>query len=259
MNTIVMDSVIAPASSGDPLTEISRKLDLLAQSMMVMGQQVNLLMEQADMNRRRQQEWDDFLTDLTPVVKEVYEVAEEQLEEMQQFVRLEDLAFLAKRLARNTRNINEMLDLLESGFDFVKDAAPLTRDMMDEATAKLEEFDRKGYFGFMRQGSYVMEQIVTSFSEDDVKQLGDNVVLILNTVKTLTQPEMMNMVNNLTRGFHEAEAEAEAGQLPTGMFGLIKQMSDPEVRRGLAITMATLKKVSQQAPRTAPTNGKDNL
>jgi uncharacterized protein YjgD (DUF1641 family) len=256
MSTILMDTVVAPVAKDDQLAEISRKLDLLAQSMMVMGQQVNFLMEQADVGRRRQQEWDDFMADLTPVVKEVYGLAEEQLDEMQQFVQLEDLAFLAKRLARNTRNINEMLDLLESGFDFVKDAAPLTRDMMDEATTKLEEFERKGYFGFVRQGTYVMDQIVTSFSEDDVKQLGDNVVLILNTVKTLTQPEMMNMVNSLTQGFHEAEAEAESGKLPTGMYGLLKQMNDPEVRRGLAITMATLKKVSQQAPRRAATNGK---
>ena len=85
---------------------------------------------------------------------------------------------------------------------------PLTRDMMDEATTNWRSLERKGYFGFARQGFYVMDQIVTSFSEEDVKQLGDNVVLILNTVKALTQPEMMNLVNSLTQGFHEAEAHA---------------------------------------------------
>ena len=30
------------------------------------------------------------------------------------------------------------------------------------------------------------------------------------------------------------------------MFGLLREMRDPEVRRGLAITMAMLKKISQQ-------------
>ncbi len=63
-----------------------------------------------------------------------------------------------------------------------------------------------------------------------MRQLGDNVVLILNTVKALTQPEMMNLVNNLTQGFHEAEDQAE--ELPTSTFGLLKQMRDPDVRRG---------------------------
>ena len=250
MSTIVMDSAAAPAiPRGDQLTEINRKLDLLAQTMMVLGQQVNYLMEQAEASRRRQQMWDDLWTDMTPIVKEAYNVAEEQLEEMEQFVQLEDVLALVKRLARNTRNINEMLDLLESAQDFVRDAAPLTREMMDEATAQLETLERKGYFGFARQGMYVMDQIVTSFGEEDVKQLGDNVVLILNTVKALTQPEMMNLINGLTQGFHEAEAEAEAGELNTGYMGLFNQMRDPEVRRGLAITLATLRKVSLQAPK----------
>lgn len=247
MSTLVMDSSVAPlAERGDQLGEISRKLDLLTQSMMVLGQQVNYLQEQAETSRRRQQTIDDLLADLTPVVKDMYKAAEEQLAEMQQFVQLEDLTLLAKRVARNTRNIDEVLDYLESGLDFVHDAAPLTKDMMTEATAALSEMERKGYFGFVRQGAYVLDQVVTSFGEDDVKQLGDNVVLILNTVKSLTQPEMLNMVNGLTAGFHAAEAEADAGKLDTSLFGLMRQMRDPEVRRGLAITLETLKRVSLQ-------------
>ena len=251
MSTLVMDSSVAPASAplaerGDQLGEISCKLDLLTQSMLVLGQQVNYLQEQAEISRRRQQTIDDLLTDLTPVVKDMYKAAEEQLAEMQQFVQLEDLTLLAKRVARNTRNIDEVLDYLESGLDFVHDAAPLTKDIMTEATAVLSEMERKGYFGFLRQGAYVMDQVVTSFGEEDVKQLGDNVVLILNTVKSLTQPEMLNLVNGLTAGFHAAEADADAGRLDTGLFGLMRQMRDPEVRRGLAITLETLKRVSQQ-------------
>jgi uncharacterized protein YjgD (DUF1641 family) len=239
-----MDSAVAP-TRGDQLAEINRKLDLLAQSMMVMGQQVNFLMEQADNGRRRQQEWDDLVADATPIIKEMYGVAEEQLEEMQQFVQLEDLLFLVKRLARNTRNFNQMLDSLESAQDFLQDVAPLTKEMMTEATTQLETLERKGYFGFARQGAYVLDQVVTSFSEEDVKQLGDNVVLILNTVKSLTQPEMMNLINGLTQGFQEAEAHAD--ELDTSMFGLLKQMRDPEVRRGLAVTLATLKQVARQS------------
>jgi uncharacterized protein YjgD (DUF1641 family) len=246
MSTLVMDSAVAPERA-DQLGEINRKLDLVTQSMLVLGQQVNYLQEQAEQNRRRQQEWDDLVADLGPVAKDMYAAAEEQLEEVQQFVQLEDMLALLKRLARNTHNINTLLDTLESGLDFVRDAAPLSKDMMTEATAILSDMERKGYFGFVRQGGYVLDQVVTSFGEEDVKQLGDNVVLILNTIKSLTQPEMMNLVNGFTAGFQAAEAEADAGQLDTSMFGLLRQMRDPEVRRGLAITLATLRKVSAQA------------
>ena len=92
----------------------------------------------------------------------------------------------------------------------------------------------------------VADQIVTSFSEDDVRQLGDNVVLILNTVKALTQPEIMNLANNLTSAFEEVEDHAE--ELPTSLFGLLGQMRDPEVRRGLAVMMEVLKVISRQKP-----------
>jgi uncharacterized protein YjgD (DUF1641 family)/CRISPR/Cas system CSM-associated protein Csm2 small subunit len=246
MSTLVMDSALAPERP-DQLSEIGRKLDLLTQTMMVLSQQVNYLQEQAENSRRRQQEWDDLLADLGPVAKDMYAAAEEQLEEVQQFVQLEDMLALVKRLARNTRNINELLDYLESGLDLVHDAAPLTKDMMTEATVVLSDLERKGYFGFVRQGGYVVDQVVTSFGEEDVKRLGDNVVLILNTVKSLTQPQMMNLVTNLTQGFHAAEAEADAGTLDTSLFGLLRQMRDPDVRRGLAVTLATLRRVSQQS------------
>ncbi len=114
MSTVVMDTD-KPINRSDQLAEISQKLDLMAQSMRVLGHQVNYLMEQADkVNRRRQQEWDDLFEDLTPVVNDVYQVAETQLEEMQQFVTLDDVMELVKRLARNTRNLNDMLDTLES-------------------------------------------------------------------------------------------------------------------------------------------------
>jgi uncharacterized protein YjgD (DUF1641 family) len=56
---------------------------------------------------------------------------------------------------------------------------------------------------------------------------------------------MMNLVGSLTQGFQEAEAHA--AELDTSMFGLLKQMRDPEVRRGLAVTLATLKQVARQS------------
>jgi len=84
-------------------------------------------------------------------------------------------------------------------------------------------------------------------------------VLILNTVKTLTQPEIMNLAGNLTSAFQEAEAHAD--ELPTSLFSIVGQMRDPDVRRGLAVTMQVLKTISKQQPAVglkAVTNGNKN-
>jgi uncharacterized protein YjgD (DUF1641 family) len=73
----------------------------------------------------------------------------------------------------------------------------------------------------------------------------------------------MNLVNNLTQGFHEVEEHPD--QLPTSFIGMLGQMRDPDVRRGLAITLAMFKRISQQYPTATPgqpmltgaTNGHD--
>ena len=87
MSTVVMDTD-KPVSRTDQLAEISQKLDLMAQSIGVLGAQVNYLMERAEADRRRQQTWDDLFEDLTPVANDMYHIAETQFEEMQQFAKL---------------------------------------------------------------------------------------------------------------------------------------------------------------------------
>ncbi len=54
----------------------------------------------------------------------------------------------------------------------------------------------------------------------------------------------MSLIDNLTTGFQQAEENAD--ELPTSMFGLLREMRDPEVRRGLAITLSMLKTISRQ-------------
>ncbi len=236
------------------LAAVDAKLDTLTTTMQVLAEQLALLTEKAAEDRRRRREWDDFVADFTPVAREMVDVTVAQLEEIQSYVQLEDILHLAKRLARNTRSISDLLDQVESFQDLWRDLEPLTKEMFSQTVMTMDELERKGYFGFLRQGQYVLDQVVTSFGEEDVRQLGDNIVLILNTIKALTQPQIMNLARNLTQSYQELDVHA--GELPTSLLGLVGQMRDPEVRRGLAITMDLLKRLSQQhPPLAAPANG----
>ena len=85
----------------------------------------------------------------------------------------------------------------------------------------------------------MVDNVVTSFSEEDVNRLGDNIVLILNTVKDMTQPEIMNFVRNT---LEVAEREVEK-PVNTSCGRILGQMSDPAVRRGLALTLRVLRVV----------------
>ena len=90
-------------------------------------------------------------------------------------------------------------------------------------------------------------------SEDDVAALGDNVVTILNAVKEMTQPEVMGLVQRTAISVQDVE---EAHIEPPSMFALLKQMRDPQTRRGLARVMAMLHTVGEEHPSTPTTEGK---
>jgi uncharacterized protein YjgD (DUF1641 family) len=165
------------------------------------------------------------------------------LEEIQEYVELGDLLRLFKRLLRNGRNIEKMLDQLEGLADLADTVAPLADEAFYKTVTTLADLEHKGYFAFARSSRRILDNMVTSFTQEDVDRLGDNVVLILNTVKDMTQPEIMNFVRNTLQ---VAEREVEK-PVNTSLGAIIGQLNDPAVRRGLALTLRVLRVVGQQA------------
>jgi uncharacterized protein YjgD (DUF1641 family) len=220
----------------DALFALNQKIDALSA-------QVAYLADQAQIAERQRQERAELMRDLTPVAEEAFRLSVEQLEEVQEYVDLADLLRLFKRLLRNGRNLDKMLDQLESAMDLVETVGPLADEGFGKVVDLLSEYERKGYFAFARGGLQILDNIVTSFSEEDVKKLGDNIVLILNVVKDMTQPEIMNFVRN-TVSLAEDEA---AKPVKISYPALLSQMRDPAVRRGLALTLRMLRVVGDQA------------
>ena len=188
--------------------------------------QVAYLTEQAQIGERQRQERAELVADLMPVVNDAYRLAIEQLEEVQEYIDLGDLLRLVKRLARNGHNLEMMLDQLESLADLFHTLAPLADEGFGKAVDMLTSMEEKGYFAFARSGARLMDNVVTSFSQEDVDRLGDNVVLILNTVKQMTQPEIMNFV-------HSTLLVAEAGDRQTGRY-FVYRLAAPAARPGSA-------------------------
>jgi uncharacterized protein YjgD (DUF1641 family) len=240
-----------PTGNGTQLAALTHEVQALAAQVRTLAEQTAYLTERAREQSVRQREWDELKADLTPVANDMYAATVEQLAEVEPHVRLEDGLRLLKRLARNTRNLELMLDQLESLQDFLADVMPLSHQMVGSATAQLDALERKGYFAFAREGMGIADRVVGSFTPDDVRQLGENIVLILSTVKAMTQPEVMNLVNNLTVTFQRVEHDPKA--LSTSPLSLLAQMRDPEVRRGLALTMQMLRAMARPVDAAAVT------
>lgn len=215
------------------LEELNRKIDALTE-------QVAFLTEAAQQDQQRRQEWDELKNDLTPVAGDVYRVAVRELAEVDGYFSSEDVLRLMKRLVRNTRNMEQMLDQLESFAALWQDAGPLTQDAFLTLMNRLEEAEQKGYFTFMRGGMEIADRVVSSYSEEDVRQLGDNIVLILDTVKDLTQPEVMMLMRSTAETLREDDPDEDVS-----MFQLLRQLNDPSVKRGLSKTLTVLGNVSE--------------
>lgn len=223
------------------LAELTQKIDALTA-------QVAYLTEQAQLAERGRQERAELMHDLMPAVNGFYSLAVKELQDVEEYVRPEELIALLKRLLRNRRTIEMALDQLESVADLVETVGPISKAAFASGVEALEQLERKGYFGFSRGGLQILDNIVTSFSEEDVKALGDNIVLILQTIKSMTQPEIMNFVRN-TVTVVEGEKDKE---LDTSYLSLLRGVKDPNVRRGLALTMRVLGTIGAQ---TAPALG----
>ncbi len=218
------------------LLTLNQKLDALAA-------QVAYLTEQARIAELEREARTDLVDTAMPIARDAMDIVTRELQEVQEEIRMEDLLRLTKKLLRHVPQLEMLLDQLDSLSDLLATAGPISREMITKLTELMEELDNKGYFAFARGGSKLIDNVVTSFSEEDVNRLSDNIVLILNTVKDMTQPEIMSFVRNTL-----LLAEEEVSKpVDTSMLSIMRQMRDPAVRRGLALTLRILRAIGVQS------------
>jgi uncharacterized protein YjgD (DUF1641 family) len=205
----------------------------------------------AEMRRQREarEQWSELSHELAPVTRDALDVASRELAELSHDVTLDDAAEFARTLARSLPKLKAMLVQLDSMADLTHEVNSIAGAGVARLSDTLADAERKGYFTFARHGAEMVEEVVTSFSEDDVVALRENLVLILTTVKELTQPEVMTLLNRT--GVSLQSLQDDAGTQPPSTLALLRQMRDPQVRRGLSRTLALLRTVGEESPSVA--------
>lgn len=208
--------------------------------------QVGELVAEMRVQRDARERWQELTYELGPVSREAMDVATRELEELSREVTVADAAELARTLARSLPRLQSLLVELNSLAELGTEVSALLGPGMTKATDLLVDAEAKGYVTFVREGAAMVDEVVTSFTEEDVVALRENLVLILRTVKELTQPEVMTLLNRT--GVSLQSIEADSGDEPPSTFALLRQMRDPQVRRGLARTLALLRTVGEERP-----------
>ena len=136
--------------------------------------------------------------------------------------------------------------LRESISELTGDLSPIANQGMGSITRVLSEADERGYVDFTRGSLAVVDTVVGSFTQEDLEALGDNIVLILETVKEMTQPEVMRMMRSTLHNVQEIEEPAE----PPSLLGLLRELRKPESRRGLHRLVVFLESLGSFDPET---------
>ena len=191
--------------------------------------------------REARERWSELVETLVPVTRGAMDVATREMQELSQDVTIDDVTRFARTLARSLPQIEALIAQLDSLSELTETVTSLSGAGVAKLTDTLQAADEKGYFAFAREGSKIADRVVTEYSEEDVRALGDNVVTILNAVKEMTQPEVMGLVQR-------SVVQVQEPMDPPSMFALLKSMRDPQTRRGLARVMAMLHTVGEQQP-----------
>lgn len=200
------------------------------------------LTEKALIQERKQQEFEELKRDIIPIGNHFIKLTIDELAEIGTEFELEDLLYLLKRMLRNTDLILVMFDRIESLMGLADEAEILGKQVFSRTVENLDRMEREGYFEFAIEGWNILERIVQEFTKEDVEALGDNIVTILSTVRNMTQPEILAIANNAIGAI--SEDDHSDGKIST--WSLIREMSDPKVRKGLARMLNMLKALSEQ-------------
>jgi uncharacterized protein YjgD (DUF1641 family) len=216
--------------------------DNTTQQIAELNQKVDTILEYVNQQRLKSQAIDDLVADASIIGKDVYDSTVKALDEHEVVIDPDQLRELGIRVAQNIGNFNTLLDTMGSAMDLLKDVGPIANEVIIDTTKQLHEFEQKGYFEFLKEFGAVIDNIVTHYGINDIRMLADNVVTIMDTVKNLTQPEMLKSMDTAVKVFANMETE----NIPEySIFKVLREINQPEMKKAWGFLFTFLKNMSK--------------
>lgn len=144
-----------------------------------------------------------------------------------------DLTPVLERLDAIAAKVEVLAERQRAQAELIADMTPIAREAMNSAIEKLDAMDRAGYFAFAAEAAGLARRVVEGFSPDDVRQLGDSIVGMLETVRAVTRPDVLDAK-------------------PIGLFGAARAVrKDDDVQKGLAVLVEMLRRLGHRAEEEA--------
>jgi len=203
---------------------------------------LDAILECATEQKLRSGRMDDLFADVNIITKDAFRTTVEELENQGVELNWDDLKFLAFKFLKNIDKFTWVMDTFESAYDLMQDMGPVVREVIIDTIRKMAEMEKKGYFEFFTELTRAMDTVVEHYSGEDVRLLADNIVTIMDTLKNLTQPEMLLAMNNAVNVFQKLEVD----NIPEySLWKAMKEMRSPEMKKGIGFMISFLKNLSE--------------
>lgn len=149
---------------------------------------------------------------------------------------------IVSRLDALTAQVAYLVERQRKQEELFAEMTPILKEVMATATTRLDALEKKGYFAFGKELVQVGDRVVTGFSPADVRQLGDAIVGILETVRAVTQPEVLAVAGEASEVLQNADKVE-----PMGLLGMVRATKDDDVQKGMAVMMDVMRHVGRAA------------
>ncbi len=208
------------------------------------NQKLDIILEEVMAQREVRQNITDLSADMNIIGKDLFGAAVTELDNAGVEIDGEAVKVLVLKIIRNIETLNEMFDMLESFYDLIKDISPILHQAGLDGIKAMNRLEQKGYIDFIKESGKIIDNIVTHFELEDVRLLADNIVIILETVKNLTQPEMLSAINNGVVVYKSLDVN----DIPAySLWKAMRVMNSPELRKGLGFMITFLKNIASQS------------
>ena len=206
-----------------------------------LNSKLDLILEEMAAQRNARIERNDLVNDLSLVGKDVFSTTVDSLDKAGVELDTEMLGSLMIKIVRNISTFNQLMDSLESANDFIKDASPIINQVGLDVLSKFSELEQKGYLEVLKELGKLSDVFVQNISIDDIKMLSDSIPSILNLVKNVTKPEVMNALNKTVVAFSDLQNE----KIPQySLWKVFRKMQKPEMKTAMGFMMLFADKLS---------------
>jgi len=147
-----------------------------------------------------------------------------------------------KRGLRSIRNITYALEQLENLIGLWDAMEPMMKSSVPNLINYMDGLERKGVFRTYKAMLEVRAKVAAHYGPEEIAAMGDGFVLFLGFLKKLSNPEMIQFLNQLLDIPLELRLEEVK---PLGPLGALAGLGSKEARQGLAVMLELTKAVGK--------------